>query len=168
MEHTAAIALGSNQGDRLKHLHNALIKISHIPQTSLVTQSSLYQTEPVTRDGVDNTHIPSYYNAAILIKTALKPQELLRALEIIEQDAGRTTKHDWKPRPLDLDILFYDDITLNTPKLTLPHPHLHERAFVLVPLEEIAAKWIHPVTKKTVAQMTKTVEGREGLQRLSW
>ena len=156
----ASIALGTNLGDKLVNLKTAITEIKKIPSTFLLKQSSIFETEPLTKNGENPQDIPSYYNAALLVSTTLSPKDLFHALCDIEKQMGRTEKHNWQPRLIDLDLLFYSDLVLNTPELTLPHPELHTRAFVLEPLLEISPEWTHPLIKKTVAQMAKSVEGK--------
>jgi 2-amino-4-hydroxy-6-hydroxymethyldihydropteridine diphosphokinase len=132
---TAAIALGSNLGDRAGHISSALRALGDLPGTSLVACSSLYETAPVGP-------VPQgpFLNAAAVLSTSLTPRELLSALQSIERLRGRdrSSGQRWGPRTLDLDLLVYGQTVLDEPGLTLPHPRLHERAFVLVPLAEIA------------------------------
>lgn len=131
----AAIALGSNLGDRAQHIAAALAALAAIPGATLLASSPLYETAPVGP-------IPQgpYLNAAALIETALSPRSLLGHLQSIERSRSRSraTEQRWGPRTLDLDLLIFGDQTGDQPGLTLPHPRLRERAFVLVPLAAIA------------------------------
>jgi 2-amino-4-hydroxy-6-hydroxymethyldihydropteridine diphosphokinase len=132
----AYVALGSNLGDREQTLRAAVAAIGRLPGTAVTAASSVYATAPV---GVD-TPQPDYYNAVIGIDTALSPRDLLRALQAIERDAGRVRDRGVRnaARTLDLDILLYADRTIDEDGLRVPHPRLHERAFALAPLAEIA------------------------------
>lgn len=129
---TAYIALGANLGDARTALRQALQAMAALPGVALVRSSSLYRTAPVDSSG------PDYLNAVAEIGTTLAPLDLLAALQAIEQVAGRERPYRNAPRTLDLDILLYDELTLDSPTLTIPHPRMAQRAFVLVPLAEIA------------------------------
>jgi 2-amino-4-hydroxy-6-hydroxymethyldihydropteridine diphosphokinase len=129
---TAYIALGANLGDARAALRQAMQAMAALPGVALVRSSSLYRTAPVESIG------PDYLNAVVEISTTLAPPDLLAALQAIEQAAGRERPYRNAPRTLDLDILLYDELTLDSPALTIPHPRMDQRAFVLVPLAEIA------------------------------
>jgi len=128
----AFIGLGSNLGDPAANVESAIAAIASLPGTTLIARSSLYQSAPLDADGDD------YLNAVAQVRTTLAPLELLRALQAIEAGAGRLRPYPNAPRTLDLDLLLYDDVELATGPLVLPHPRLHERAFVVLPLLEIA------------------------------
>ena len=130
---TAYIALGANLGDPVFTVNAAFEAISKLPQTQLMATSALYRTAPV---GI--TEQPEFINAAARVETRLAPEALLDALLAIEQQFGRVRELRNGPRTLDLDVLLYDDLVLDTPRLTLPHPRLHLRAFVLYPLADVA------------------------------
>jgi 2-amino-4-hydroxy-6-hydroxymethyldihydropteridine diphosphokinase len=133
-----AVALGSNLGDRLHYLRTGIHHLSQ--QVADLRSSSVYESEPV---GV--TEQPRFLNACCVGVTALKPREILGMLKEAERVAGRRRKGPrFGPRVLDLDLLLFGDLTLNGPELTIPHPRMRERAFVLVPLAEIAAEWVVP------------------------
>lgn len=134
--HWVAIGLGANLGDRGQALAQALQAIGGLPGTRLVAVSSLYSTAPVDSSG------PDYLNAVAAVRTTLQPLALLDALQAIELAAGRERPYRNAPRTLDLDMLLYDDLVLDTPRLTLPHPRLGQRAFVLRPLLEIAPELV--------------------------
>jgi 2-amino-4-hydroxy-6-hydroxymethyldihydropteridine diphosphokinase len=129
----AFIALGSNLHNPIAQITRAFEQLAALPETQLVRQSSLYYTAPV---GYDNQ--PDFINAAAEISTTLDPLTLLHALLALEAGAGRERPFPNAPRVLDLDLLLYDGRVINTPELTLPHPRMHERGFVLLPLAEIA------------------------------
>ena len=144
----AAIALGSNLGDREQTFRTAITHITALGR--LLAISSFVDTAPVGY--LDQ---PRFLNAALLLETTLPPTELLHQLLEIERRMGRdrTNVPAKGPRIIDLDLLFYDSIVLATKDLTLPHPAMHERAFVLAPLAEIAPHWIHPVLGQSVATL---------------
>jgi 2-amino-4-hydroxy-6-hydroxymethyldihydropteridine diphosphokinase len=130
----AAVGLGANLGDAAASVHAALEALGRLPGTALVRASRLYRSPAW---GV--TAQPDFINAAALLDTTLGPRDLLDALLALEQDFGRTRAVDerWGPRTLDLDVLLYADAVIDAPGLRVPHPHLHERAFALLPLLEV-------------------------------
>ncbi|RUL79868.1 2-amino-4-hydroxy-6-hydroxymethyldihydropteridine diphosphokinase [Dyella choica] len=130
----AYIALGSNLGDTRQHLLDAIEALAVLPQTEVLARSRLYRTPPW---GVLDQ--PDFLNAVVAIETALAPHDLLEALLNIERAAGRQRNGDrWGPRTLDLDLLHVAGRTVNSERLTLPHPHIADRAFVLLPLHDVA------------------------------
>ena len=155
----SAIALGSNLGDSQHILEDALKKLAQTPGITLQAYSSLYQTEPV------GPPQPDYLNGCALLEVQLAPQELLETLLAVEAEFGRVRQERNGPRTLDLDLLLFDDLILETPTLQLPHPRMKERAFVLVPLAEIAPNWIEPVSGKAIAQLVQRVDC-SGVRRL--
>jgi 2-amino-4-hydroxy-6-hydroxymethyldihydropteridine diphosphokinase len=130
------IALGGNIGDVRDRFRNALAMLSNGTDTKLIARSRSYLTPPW---GVKDQ--PPFINCCAAIETTLSPHDLLKRVQEVERAFGRdrTTERRWGPRPLDIDIIAYDDVTMNEPDLTLPHPGVFERAFVLVPLADIAA-----------------------------
>ncbi|MDP3678038.1 MAG: 2-amino-4-hydroxy-6-hydroxymethyldihydropteridine diphosphokinase [Methylotenera sp.] len=136
----AFVALGSNLENPIEQVQKAFVALSHLPGTRLVKQSSLYRTAPI--DCIDAA--PDFINAVAEIETELSPQVLLDALHEIENGAGRERPYINAPRVLDCDLLLYENVVLNTVKLTLPHPRMHTRGFVLLPLFEIAPHLILP------------------------
>jgi 2-amino-4-hydroxy-6-hydroxymethyldihydropteridine diphosphokinase len=145
---TAYIALGSNLGNREQHLRAAITALGEIGKVAAV--SSFYETEPV-----GTVPQPDFLNAVLELQTQRMAEELLTALLGIEQQHGRdrSASPPKGPRTLDLDLLSYDGLVLHTPTLTLPHPSLEHRLFVLAPLAEIAPEWQHPVRGSTAAQL---------------
>ena len=147
MRREAFVGLGSNLGDRVAALDTALAALAAMPETTLVAHSSYYQSAPLEAPGDD------YLNAVARLETALSPLALLRALQAIETGQGRERPFTNAPRTLDLDLLLYDEVQLDSTELTLPHPRLHQRAFVLVPLAEIAPALVIP-THGAVGDLT--------------
>ncbi len=147
---TACIALGSNLGDRHEYLTRALACIAALPETSLVAFSTFIETDPV-----GPVPQPGYLNAAAVIRTTLNPRGLLTSLLTIERSLGRDRAQEqrWGPRTLDLDLLLYDDLMLDQAGLTIPHPRMHERLFVLTPLAEVAPHFTVPGLRATVTEL---------------
>jgi 2-amino-4-hydroxy-6-hydroxymethyldihydropteridine diphosphokinase len=150
------IGIGSNLGDREK---NCSRSIDLLGKNGIVIRqkSSLYETVPWgSRDQ------PLFLNMVIKVETELKPQELLELLKNVEIEVGREKSSRWGPRAIDLDILLYDDITLNEETLTIPHPYLHERDFVLIPFCEIAPDIKHPVLQSTMRELLQMLRNKSG------
>lgn len=142
------IGIGSNLGDREKNINGALNLLKE--NCKIIKGSSLYETEPVGIKGQD-----LFLNGVVEIETELSPKELLLFLQSIEKKLKRVRVIKNGPRTIDLDILFYGSKVINEPDLTVPHPRLHERLFVLMPLEEIAPGFIHPALKKSISCLVK-------------
>ena len=155
-EHTAPplplvfLGLGSNLGDRLAHLRAALEALE--PAYHIERLSSVYETAPQLV-----TDQPAFYNLVCAGRTSLTPHDLLRLLKELEARLGRQSRYRYGPREIDLDILLYGDLVLETEDLTIPHPRLAERAFVLVPLAEIAPDLLHPVLKRPIRELAAMV-----------
>ncbi len=149
-----AIALGSNQGKSQDILESSLNTLNQIPGITLQKTSSWYKTKPV---GTSETQ-PDYLNGCALLSVEQSPEELLAILQATEIQYGRVGKGTLQPRTLDLDLLLYGDLVRKTPNLIIPHPRMRERAFVLVPLAEIAPDWIEPVSGINIANLLKTVD----------
>lgn len=133
-------------------LQDALKILAQTSGVTLQSQSSWYQTAPV------GPPQPDYINGCAVLEVQLTPQELLETLQKIEAKFGRIRQERWGARTLDLDLLLFDDLILETPTLQLPHPRMTQRAFVLVPLAEIAPEWIEPVSGKAIAQLVQRVD----------
>lgn len=131
---TAYVGIGANQGDARAQVLQAFEELARLPQTRLAARSALYRSAPVDAPGQ-----PDYVNAVAGVETDLSPAQLLAALQDIEARHGRVRPFRNAPRTLDLDLLLYGDLVLASPALTLPHPRMHERAFVLAPLLELDA-----------------------------
>lgn len=153
---SAWIGLGANLGDRLATLRTALSAMGALPGTRVQGVSSLYGSAPVDAGG------PDYLNAVAQVQTTLAPHALLAQLQAIEQAAGRERPYRNAPRTLDLDILLYGDEVIDTPTLTVPHPRLHERAFALCPLAELAPERVpaHQLVG-VAAQRIERVQGAD-------
>lgn len=144
----AAVALGGNRGPVARTFSQAL-RLLQRSGTSIVATASLYDTTPVG----SSTDGQRYLNSAVLVETGLAPLELLDELQRIELDLGRVREVPWGPRPIDLDVIWYGDWVVETPRLTLPHPACWYRRFVLEPLAEICPDWCHPDTGRTVVDL---------------
>ena len=152
------LALGSNLGDRMGNLKSAIERLSR--ELTIKKVSSVYETEPVYYK-----EQPLYLNAVLSAITELDPFELLRFVKGIENELGRQPSFRNAPRLIDIDILFYGDRAIETSELTIPHPRIAERAFVLVPLAEIAPRLVHPVLQKRVSELLAVVEGVDGVRK---
>ncbi|MGK7957645.1 MAG: 2-amino-4-hydroxy-6-hydroxymethyldihydropteridine diphosphokinase [Crocosphaera sp.] len=159
MMQKCAIALGSNLGNSLNILETTIILLSQHPSIELIAYSPWYQTTPI------GPPQPDYLNGCAILETSLTPEDLLQTLLGIEQKFGRIRREKWGPRTLDLDLLLYGNLILETPTLTIPHPLMLERAFVLVPLTDIAASWVHPISKKMIQEHLKGLNC-EGVKQL--
>jgi 2-amino-4-hydroxy-6-hydroxymethyldihydropteridine diphosphokinase len=126
------VGLGANLGDAVRSVRAALLQLGELPRTAVVAASSLYRSAPIDADG------PDYINAVAELRTELEPEQLLAQTQALEQRFGRQRPYRHAPRTLDIDLLFFGERRIALPKLSLPHPRLHERAFVLAPLSELA------------------------------
>ncbi|MEH2311984.1 MAG: 2-amino-4-hydroxy-6-hydroxymethyldihydropteridine diphosphokinase [Nostoc sp.] len=148
----SAVALGSNIGDSQAILEAAIKTLVQTPGILLEARSSWYQTKAV------GPQQPDYLNGCVTLQVEIQPQQLLEALLGIEQQFGRLRQERWGPRTLDLDLLLYDDLIVDTPNLQIPHPRMRDRAFVLVPLAEIASDWVEPVSGCVIKELLKEVD----------
>ena len=151
------LGLGSNLGDREQNLARATDLLAQV--VKIEKTSSAYVTEPV-----DHSDQPLFLNAVYCVQTSLSPEELLDVAKRIEAALGRKPSFRNGPRPIDIDILFYGDMVVNVPHLVIPHPRVQERAFVLIPLEEIAPRLVHPVSGRTVREMASQLKDRKGVR----
>ena len=154
------LSLGANQGDRVTTCHKALEQIGKLPDTHIVARSSFYETEPA--EIVDQ---PLFINLVCELKTQLSAQTLLVELKQIEKNLGRKKTFRWGPRLIDLDILLYNDCVIHHENLEIPHPRMHLRNFVLVPLAELDSALSHPISNISIAQMLSQLEGESGWVR---
>jgi 2-amino-4-hydroxy-6-hydroxymethyldihydropteridine diphosphokinase len=146
MEHTVYLSLGTNLGDRAANLKQAISSLP--PQMTVKAKSEVYETPPW-----GYTEQEPFLNQAVKATTYLDPEPLLKHLKRLEVALGRKATFRYGPRLIDIDILFYDDLTLETASLVIPHPHVHERGFVLMPLKDIAPDLVHPLTGRSVREM---------------
>ena len=146
--HTAYLALGSNLGDKEANLRRAL-ELLQQRGVEVVKTSSFICTEPY---GV--TYQPQFLNGVCEVRTSLEPLELLQTLLEIEQEMGRVRLRHWGERNIDLDLLLYEDVVMDTPELILPHPDMQNRDFVLLPLAEIAPELVHPTLQKSIEELS--------------
>ena len=145
--HTAYVALGSNLGDKEANLRRALELLIE-RGVEIVKTSTFISTEPY---GV--TDQPTFLNGVCEVRTSLEPLALLHILLAIEQEMGRVRLRHWGERNIDLDLLLYEDVVMDTPELKLPHPDMQNRDFVLLPLAEIAPELVHPTLQKTISEL---------------
>jgi 2-amino-4-hydroxy-6-hydroxymethyldihydropteridine diphosphokinase len=153
------VGLGSNLGEPDRHLVRAVQQLAK--ELAIDALSSLYRSQPV-----GYATQPDFRNVVCLVRAHSAPGELLRTVQQIEENLGRTRSFPNAPRTIDIDLLAYGDRVLDTPELILPHPRLHQRAFVLVPLAEIAPNWRHPVFGKTAAELLSAAGPLERIERV--
>ncbi len=156
----AFIGLGSNLGDRVAHLRSAVNAIQHLGDS--MSASSVYESEPF---GVGDDEQPMYLNMVVSVETKRDPEQLLSELMDIERANGRVRVRRNESRTLDLDILMFGKQLTETTALSVPHPRMHERAFVMLPLAEIAPHSIHPVLQRTISEMAAGLSC-EGVRRI--
>jgi 2-amino-4-hydroxy-6-hydroxymethyldihydropteridine diphosphokinase len=152
-EHIVYLALGTNLGDRLANLKEAIAALT--PQMEVKTKSQVYETPPW---GYEDQ--PKFLNQVVKVTTYLDPELLLKHLKRLEVALGRKVSFPNGPRLIDIDLLLYDDLVLNKPSLVIPHPRLHQRGFVLLPLMDIAPDLVHPIHKKSVREMAAQCDVR--------
>ena len=156
-QHTVYLSIGSNIGDKKQNLANAITLLHKLNQIDVVCVSSFYKTEPQNYTDQD-----WFVNAALKIKTVLNPEGLLTTLKVLEKDLDKDGKpFRFGPRIIDLDIIYYDNLILKTELLEIPHPRMHERCFVLIPICDIGAHTIHPVLNCRSDELLKKIEKQE-------
>jgi 2-amino-4-hydroxy-6-hydroxymethyldihydropteridine diphosphokinase len=146
------LSLGSNLGDRKQNINKAIESVSDLIGT-VWQSSSIYETE-----AWGNTSLQPFLNSIIEVNSALSSNEILEKINKIESMMGRVRKEKWEPRVIDIDIIFYDHLSMQTDQLTVPHPLMQNRKFVLAPLVEIAPDFVHPVLKKTMKKLLNECE----------
>jgi 2-amino-4-hydroxy-6-hydroxymethyldihydropteridine diphosphokinase len=156
-EHIVYLALGTNLGDRSANLKQTIAALT--PQMDVKAKSQVYETPPW---GFEEQ--PKFLNQVVKANTYLDPEPLLKHLKRLEVALGRQESFPNGPRLIDIDLLFYDDLVLNKPSLVIPHPRLHERGFVLLPLMDVAPNLVHPVQQKTVQELVALVNV-EGIEK---
>jgi 2-amino-4-hydroxy-6-hydroxymethyldihydropteridine diphosphokinase len=159
MPNLVYLSLGSNLGDRQVQLQDALAKLAAVGR--VVATSSFYETEPV-----EFTQQPWFLNCAIALETNKTPEQLMAAILRIEEEMGRRRVQKKGPRAIDIDILLFDDTIVDSKELTIPHPAMHQRRFVLEPLAEIAPELLHPVLKKTIGELLDSLPPGQVVKRL--
>ncbi|MYJ53373.1 MAG: 2-amino-4-hydroxy-6-hydroxymethyldihydropteridine diphosphokinase [Nitrospira sp. SB0672_bin_25] len=161
---TVFIAFGSNQGDRQDFCDRAVALMGLLPQSTLTGVSSYYETEPIDMArGHDDTW---FYNGVVRLETQLQPEHLLAVCRETERGLGRDPELKHVSRPMDLDVLFYGQRIIDTPRLTVPHPRLHQRRFVLTPMAELDPDWVHPQYKQTMQALLDRLTDTWRVQRL--
>ena len=156
---TAHLSLGSNIGNRENHLHDAIVRLQGLGR--VVAVSSFYETEPV-----EFTEQPWFLNCVVLLETTEAPSQLLANLLALEQEMGRVRTQKKGPRTIDIDILLLGDTVYDSPELTIPHPALHARRFVLEPLAEIAPEAEHPILKKSMRRLLEELPAGQTVRKL--
>ena len=154
---TVLLALGSNMGERMEHMRAAWQTLAG--QVTIIAASPIYETDPLYLPDQ-----PAFLNMAISGATQLSPEELLMFIKQSERDLGRTASVRFGPRVMDIDIIDYDGQRLQRPDLVVPHPRVHERAFVLRPLADIAPHWRHPHNGQTALQLLRTLPEKHGVR----
>jgi 2-amino-4-hydroxy-6-hydroxymethyldihydropteridine diphosphokinase len=159
-KHLTYIALGTNLGERLGNLNDAISRME-AGGVAIRKRSHVYETDPW-----GYTEQPAFLNMVVEAQTSLEPNALLDFLKGIESEMGRENTFRNAPRPIDLDILFYDDLVIDSPPLVIPHPRMSDRAFVLVPLADIAPNHLHPTLGETVLHLLMQIE-LQGIQKFA-
>ena len=155
----AYLSLGSNVGDREANMRDAIARLGAAGR--VVAVSSFYETEPV-----EFTQQPWFLNCAVALETGKTPQQLMTAILRIEEEMGRQRGQKKGPRSIDIDILIFEDMIMDSNELTIPHPAMHQRRFVLEPLAEIAPELLHPIFKKTISELRDALPAGQAVRKL--
>ena len=162
MKYKAFIGIGSNLGTPAENCEKAICLLHALPEIEVVSRSSLYKSEPIGK--IEQNW---FVNATVAIKTSLGPESLLNAIFKIEKGLGRERREKWGPRIIDLDLLTYENRVIHSTALTLPHPELAKRRFVLLPLSEFAGDYMHPVENKTIHTLLKELPEKSQVIKIS-
>ncbi len=163
---TVFIAFGSNQGNRQDFCDRAIALMGLLPHSRLTGVSSYYETEPVAMES--NPHTQWFYNGVVRIETQLLPERLLTICQETELSLGRAPDDRNGPRTIDLDLLFYGQQIIETPRLSIPHPRLHQRRFVLVPMAELDPNWVHPLQQQTIQSLLERLMDTPQVRKLDF
>ena len=155
------LLIGGNMGDRLQNLHQAIALLS-ATCGPVIQQSAVYETAAWGK-----TDQAAFLNQALLLTTSLTPQELITTILSVEEEMGRLRMEKNGPRVIDIDIIFYNELVMQEPNLTIPHPQLQNRRFVLVPLHEIAPTFVHPVLHKTITELLEECKDDLAVEKVS-
>jgi len=155
------LLIGGNMGDRLQNLHQAIALLS-ATCGPVIQQSAVYETAAWGK-----TDQAAFLNQALLLTTSLTPQELITTILSVEEEMGRLRMEKNGPRVIDIDIIFYNELVMQEPNLTIPHPQLQNRHFVLVPLHEIAPTFVHPVLHKTITELLEECKDDLAVEKVS-
>lgn len=158
-----AISIGTNIGNRIQNLKQAITEINtHLGKIEMI--SSVYESEPW---GFESEHW--FFNMLAVLKTSLEPQSLIEKLLEIESSMGRErNKNGYSDRCIDLDVILCDEFTICSKNIILPHPQMHKRLFVLLPLQELMPKWVHPIFKKNADELIRICEDKSKIQRIDY
>ena len=158
----AYLGLGTNKGERINYIESALVKIGKLEKTHIIKSSGIYETEPW---GIREQN--EYLNSVVEIETLLSAEELLKQLKGIEKELGRTESIKWHEREIDIDLLFYGDLIFENDFMKVPHHQIESRNFVLIPMNEIAPGFIHPVLNKNISVLLKDTKDKLSVKKYS-
>ena len=160
--HDCFLSIGSNVGNKFKNIHNAIEYIASCPENSCLSKSKVYESKAMYNPSLDN-----FYNAVIRLETVFSPLELLASIKNIEKEMGRVrTSERYSSRPIDIDILSYGKKILNSLELTIPHPHIEERKFVLKPWSDIDSNYVLAKTNKKISDLLKETSDQSELLKV--